>query len=79
METIGSYEAKTHFSQLLDRVMRGEQIAISRNGMPVAVLQPVSASSKPNPSETIARIKMFREEHALDGLSIRNMIEEGRR
>jgi len=79
MEAIGSYEAKTHFSQLLDRVMRGEQIAISRNGMPVAVLQPVSASRKPNPSETIARIKMFREEHALDGLSIRDMIEEGRR
>ncbi len=79
METIGSYEAKTHFAQLLDRVMRGEQIAISRNGAPVAVLQPVSAHSKPDPSQTIARIKMFREEHSLDGLSIRDMIEEGRR
>ena len=79
METVGSYEAKTHFAQLLERVIHGEQITISRNGMPVAILQPVTSSNKPHPSETIEHIKLFREEHSLDGLSLREMIEEGRR
>ena len=79
METIGSYEAKTHFAQLIDRVIHGEQIAISRNGMPVAVLQPIALDTKPHPAETIAQMKKFREKHTLGGLSLREMIEEGRR
>jgi len=78
METVGAYEAKTHFAQLLDRVIRGERITISRNGMPVAVLQPVGAANKPRPAETIEQIKQFRKEHSLGGLSVREMIEEGR-
>ena len=79
METIGSYKAKTHFAQLIDRVIRGERIAISRNGVPVAVLQPIALDTKPHPAETIAQLKKFREKHALGGFSLREMIEEGRR
>jgi antitoxin (DNA-binding transcriptional repressor) of toxin-antitoxin stability system len=30
METAGSFEAKTHFSRRLDRVARGEEIAITK-------------------------------------------------
>jgi antitoxin (DNA-binding transcriptional repressor) of toxin-antitoxin stability system len=30
METVGSFEAKTHFSRRLDRVARGEEIAITK-------------------------------------------------
>ena len=33
METVGSFEAKTHFSRRLDRVARGEEIAISKPGV----------------------------------------------
>jgi antitoxin (DNA-binding transcriptional repressor) of toxin-antitoxin stability system len=29
METVGSFEAKAHFSRRLDRVARGEEIAIT--------------------------------------------------
>ena len=32
------YEAKAHFSRLLDRVQLGERIVIARNGRPVADL-----------------------------------------
>ena len=32
------YAAKTHLSQLLDRVEHGEQIVIARNGKPIAEL-----------------------------------------
>ena len=36
----GSYEARTFFAQLLDRVREGEQVVIARNGMPIAKLVP---------------------------------------
>lgn len=38
MEMHNVHDAKTHFSKLLDRVERGEQIVIARNGRPVAQL-----------------------------------------
>jgi prevent-host-death family protein len=41
MLTIGSFEAKTHLAQLLERVERGEEITITRRGRPVARLVPI--------------------------------------
>lgn len=41
MEMIGAHEAKTHLSKLLDRVVRGENLIITRHGKPVAKLVPV--------------------------------------
>jgi len=40
METVGAYEAKTHLPKLLERVSKGEQITITKHGVPVALLQP---------------------------------------
>jgi prevent-host-death family protein len=34
------HDAKTHFSRLLDRVLEGEEVVITRNGVPVAELVP---------------------------------------
>ena len=45
MDTLGSFAAKTHLAELLDRVARGEVITITRRGHPVARLVPVSATS----------------------------------
>jgi prevent-host-death family protein len=39
---IGAFEAKNTFGTLLDRVMRGEEIVITRHGRPVARLIPNS-------------------------------------
>lgn len=41
METINVQQAKTHLSELLARVERGEEIVIARAGRPVARLTPV--------------------------------------
>ena len=41
MDSIGSFEAKTHLAELLDRVESGEKITITRRGKPVARLIPV--------------------------------------
>ena len=80
MHTVGSYEAKTHLPSLLDRVAKGEQITITRHGVPVAMLIPVpSGAPRRDPRAVVEELLEFRERHTLDGLSIREMIEEGRR
>lgn len=79
MFSIGSYEAKTHLAQLLERVSRGETIAITKHGVPVALLSPVKTVPQKERAKAIAELLAFRPKQALGGLSIREMIEEGRR
>lgn len=38
---VNFHEAQKHFSRLLERVQSGEQIIITRDGIPVAVLSPI--------------------------------------
>jgi prevent-host-death family protein len=80
MMTIGSYEAKTHLAALLDRVAKGEEVTITRHGVPVARLVPVErAASKRTVRETIEELKQFRKGNRLGELSLRDLIREGRR
>jgi prevent-host-death family protein len=76
---VGAYEAKTHLPQLLDRVAKGERITITKHGVPVATLQPAASAKKMTARDTIDQLKKFRKGRRLDGLSLREMIEEGRR
>jgi prevent-host-death family protein len=43
MREIGAYEAKTHLSELLAAVERGEEVRITRRGRPIARLVPDGA------------------------------------
>ena len=79
METVGAYEAKTHLPKLLERVIKGERITITKHGVPVAVLQQPASLKKTDPKNIISELRKFRDKHSLKGLSIRDMIEEGRR
>lgn len=79
METVGAYEAKTHLPKLLERVQKGERITITKHGVPVAVLQPPEAENKVDTKSVIHELRKFREKHSRGGISIRDMIEEGRR
>ncbi len=38
---MGTFEAKNKFSALLDRVVQGETIQITRRGKPIAELKPI--------------------------------------
>ena len=78
METVGAYEAKTHLPKLIERVIKGERITITKHGVPVALLQPLESSRKAEPKQVIAELRNFRVKHRLNGLSLREMIEEGR-
>jgi prevent-host-death family protein len=83
METVGSYEAKTHLPRLLERVEQGETITITRHGKPVARLVPAtSRAPRPDIAEVIEAMRNFQEQEAPtlgDDLSIRDLIDEGRR
>jgi prevent-host-death family protein len=79
MTTIGAYEAKTHLSSLLERVAKGESITITKHGHPVAVMQPVAERVRRPLTEVIADLREFRRGWRLEGISLREMIEEGRR
>lgn len=41
MKTIGSFDAKTHLSKILDDVSKGENYIITKHGKPMAELRPV--------------------------------------
>ena len=79
MSTVGTFEAKTHLSGLLERVERGEEITITRHGRAVARLVPVGAASRDSLARTVARLKAFRRGRRLGDLSVKDLIEEGRR
>jgi prevent-host-death family protein len=79
METVGAYEAKTHLTRLLERVDKGEKIMITKHGVPVATLQPADAAKRIPVRDVINELKRFRSGHRLEGLSIRELIDEGRR
>jgi prevent-host-death family protein len=79
MHKVGAFEAKTHFADLLERVQRGEQVLITRHGMPVAKLVPVQPDDRERRSEAIQRLKAFGKGRSLHGLSLRQLREDGRR
>jgi prevent-host-death family protein len=80
MRTVGTFEAKTHFSALLEQAAQGEEITITRHGKPVARIVPVDAVGDDRLERTVARLKTFRRGRRLgDELSVKSLIEEGRR
>lgn len=81
--TIGAYEARTHLSEILDRVARGERVVITKHGVPVAVLQPPDPAPRKEAKQVIAELRRFRDRQRARGLlarqaEVREWIEEGR-
>jgi prevent-host-death family protein len=77
---VGAYHVKTHLAELLDRVERGERITITRHGHAVAHLIPVAGSAECTVDEAVAGIVALRKGRTLGpDLTVRNLIDEGRR
>jgi prevent-host-death family protein len=51
--TVGAFEAKTHFSALLEEIERGREITITKHGRPVAKLVPVADRQRMTAAEAI--------------------------
>lgn len=78
MRRVGAYEAKTHLPRLLDDVAGGESIEITRHGVPVAVLNPVP-DPRADRGAVLDELLEFRRQHPLGDVTIRELIDEGRR
>jgi prevent-host-death family protein len=78
----GTIEARPEWKDLLDRVRQGETLTLTEGGRPVAKLAPAGASSARSDAE-VERIKQafedFRARHTLDGISWKELRDEGRR
>jgi len=79
-QIVGAYEAKTRFSELLEKVEGGGEITVTKHGIPVAKLVPIKKElSAEQRAEAISRIRKLRVGLSLGGLRIKDLIEEGRR
>ena len=80
MTSISYYEARTHFSELLDQVARGKKILITRRGRPAALLTPPPEEARKDVKRVVEEMKALRRGNTLGkGLSVRDLIQEGRR
>lgn len=79
MRTIDSCEAKTHLPRLLDEVSEGETIAITKHRVPVAMLVPAPEAQRQSTSDVITALREFRQGKTLGKITVRDLVEEGRR
>lgn len=81
MRTIGLFEAKQKLSELVERAGEGEQIGITRRGKLAAMLVPAPEEKHVNLKEVFADIERIRKraKPLPKGMTIKDLIEEGRR
>jgi len=79
MKEVGTFEAKTHLSALLDEVERGAEVVITRRGVAVARLVPANAPRRSGAGDPITRAKAFAQHQTLGRLSWKKLRDEGRR
>jgi prevent-host-death family protein len=79
MKTVGAFEAKTNLNALLKRVSRGETIRITLRGVPIARLVPDGNENQTDVRELVRDIRQLRKGASLGKITIRELIDEGRR
>lgn len=82
MPAFGTLDAKNNLSKLLDMVERGEEVTITRNGKPVArlVAPAMDEERRARAHAAMESIKEIRKNvKPLDGITIKELIIEGRR
>lgn len=77
--TITLEEAASQLPILLGRVVDGEEVTITRQGIPVVRMAPVLEPRRHTSAEAVDAILELRKGVRLNGLSIREMIDEGRK
>ena len=79
MKNVGLFEAKQKLSELVERASEGERIGITRRGRLAAFLVP--AEQEVDLKKVFARIEQIRKsaKPLPKGMTVKNLIEEGRR
>ena len=80
MQTVGVFDAKNRLTSLLDQVEEGNEILITRRGKPVARLVPAQPGFDREKAQRAAEgLRVTSKGLTLGGLSLKDLISEGRR
>lgn len=79
MKEIGTFEAKTHLSALLDEVARGAEIVITKRGVAIARLVPARSPRRSGSGDPIVRAKTFAKGQTLGRLAWKTLRNAGKR
>ena len=79
MLVVGTFEAKTHLSALLERVQHGEEVAITKHGKEIARLVPSKAGKPGDADAAIIGLLDLRKGTRLDGLDWKELRDADRR
>jgi len=77
MIEVGAFDAKTHLSSLLDKVTQGEEVLITRRGLPVARLVPAGRMERARTVSAIEELRALRSGLKLCGLDWKALRDEG--
>ncbi len=79
MIEVGTFEAKTHLSALLEKVSQGQEVLITKRGEPIARLVPAQRFDRTQVAATVDALLEFRKGMKLDGLDWKALRDTGRR
>ena len=79
-QQIGAFEAKTHFSQILEKAEQGADFIITRRGKPVAKIIPFKQEKEMTWEEILESFRELRKNYRgkPGSFNIREAIQEGR-
>ena len=78
MIEVGAVEARTHLCSLLDKVVQGDEVLITRHGLPVARLVP-TRQAHASIGHAIDRLRTIHSGLTLGGLDWKGLRDDGRR
>ena len=80
-QEIGAFEAKTHFSRILEKAEQGEDFIVTRRGKPVAKIIPFQQEKEMTRQEAFDELREFRKLYRgkPGSFNIREAIEDGRK
>ena len=80
-QLVGAFEAKTHFSSIIEKAEQGADFIVTRRGKPVAKIIPFRQEPEMTRQEAFAQLmemrKLYRGKPG--SFNVREAIEEGRR
>jgi prevent-host-death family protein len=83
MKEVSIFDAKTHFSGLIDQVyQQHDSITITRRGVPIAMIVPIEEEKKSNAATLLREMDVLAEEIGRVGVGlkeIKKMKDEGKR
>ena len=85
MNTIAATQAKSHLSEILDRVDQGEEFVLTRHGRPAAYLGPLGRGTRTQAKQAVGELLSWRKAVARrgpilePGETIQSLIAMGRR